>query len=190
MCFYTLSIATIISPSQSHLPLVAPEAMPRDLTKYITKTSEFYHIRGALSEVWKCILKTDQGSIDVCLQCFFYPLVWVWQHSRLQWNHYWCMLLRVVEQWSKSRKWVPRRFGALISNAWPCHFQRIFRELKTCARLNHQNILPVHGYTTNFGPFVAIVSPWVESGNLNFYLEKEDQNLPVIRRFEIVSIRL
>jgi hypothetical protein len=59
----------------------------------------------------------------------------------------------------------------------------------TCARLKHPNILPVHGYTTDFGPLIAIVSPWAGNGNLNVYLEKEG-NLPVIKQFEIVSVRL
>ncbi|KAJ8585674.1 kinase-like protein [Rhizopogon salebrosus TDB-379] len=64
--------------------------------------------------------------------------------------------------------------------------ERILRELKTCARLNHPNILSVHGYTTDFGPFVAIVSPWAGNGNLTVYLEKEDVNLLIIRRFQIL----
>jgi hypothetical protein len=75
MCFYPLSLATIISPSQSHLPLVAPEGMLRDLTEYISKTREFPDARGAFGDIWKCIFQTDQGPIYVCLQCSFYLLV-------------------------------------------------------------------------------------------------------------------
>ncbi|OAX38599.1 kinase-like protein [Rhizopogon vinicolor AM-OR11-026] len=65
--------------------------------------------------------------------------------------------------------------------------QRINRELKTCAKLKHPNILPVHGYTSGFGPFMAIVSPWAENGNLVDYLEREHANLPIIGRFRIVT---
>jgi serine/threonine protein kinase len=65
--------------------------------------------------------------------------------------------------------------------------QRIRRELNTCAGLHHPNILPVYGYTSGFGPFMAIVSPWAENGNLTTYLEREDANLAVVRRLQIVS---
>jgi len=66
--------------------------------------------------------------------------------------------------------------------------QRILRELKICMRLKHQNIMPVHGYTSGFGPFMAIVSPWAENGNLSTYLERDDTSLTVIRRFQIVNL--
>ncbi|KAJ8588144.1 kinase-like protein, partial [Rhizopogon salebrosus TDB-379] len=65
--------------------------------------------------------------------------------------------------------------------------QRIQRELRTCARLKHPNILPVYGYTFGFGPFMAIVSPWAENGNLIDYMEREDTaTLTVVRRFQIL----
>jgi serine/threonine protein kinase len=65
--------------------------------------------------------------------------------------------------------------------------QRIRRELKTCARLNHPNILPVYGYTHGFGLLMAIVFPWAKKGNLTTYLEDEDATLTLVRRFEVVS---
>ncbi|KAJ8591392.1 kinase-like protein [Rhizopogon salebrosus TDB-379] len=64
--------------------------------------------------------------------------------------------------------------------------KRIRRELRTCARLEHKNILPVYGYTFGFGPFIAIVSPWAEKGNLMTYLEHEGTMLTVVRRFQIL----
>ncbi|KAJ8595463.1 kinase-like protein [Rhizopogon salebrosus TDB-379] len=64
--------------------------------------------------------------------------------------------------------------------------QRIRRELNTCAGLHHPNILPVYGYTSGFGPFMAIVSPWAENGNLTTYLEREDASLAVVRRLQIL----
>ncbi|KAG1755340.1 kinase-like domain-containing protein [Suillus lakei] len=60
------------------------------------------------------------------------------------------------------------------------------RELRICASLKHANILPVYGYTSGFGPFIAIVSPWAENGNLTAYLEHEGATLTLIRRFQIV----
>ncbi|KAG1750958.1 kinase-like domain-containing protein, partial [Suillus occidentalis] len=63
---------------------------------------------------------------------------------------------------------------------------RIKRELRICAKLKHANILPVYGYTHDFGPFLAIVSPWAENGNLLDYLEHEGAALTLVRRFEIL----
>ncbi|KIK40073.1 hypothetical protein CY34DRAFT_807560 [Suillus luteus UH-Slu-Lm8-n1] len=65
--------------------------------------------------------------------------------------------------------------------------KRIKRELTICAKLKHANILPVYGYTHGFGPFLAIVSPWAENGNLSDYLEHEGTALTLVRRFEILK---
>ncbi|OAX30611.1 kinase-like protein, partial [Rhizopogon vinicolor AM-OR11-026] len=64
---------------------------------------------------------------------------------------------------------------------------RIQREIRTCARLEHRNILPVLGYTYGFGPLMAIVCPWAENGNLTTYLERQDITLAVVRRFQILT---
>ncbi|KAG2036658.1 kinase-like domain-containing protein [Suillus americanus] len=64
--------------------------------------------------------------------------------------------------------------------------KRIKRELRICANLNHLNILPVFGYTYGFGPFIAIVSPWAENGNLTVYLEREGATLTLVRRFQLL----
>ncbi|KAG2141990.1 kinase-like domain-containing protein [Suillus cothurnatus] len=66
--------------------------------------------------------------------------------------------------------------------------QRIRREIRTCARLKHPNILSVYGYTYGFGLFMAIVSPWADNGNLTAYLEREHAHLTTVRRFQIVSL--
>ncbi|KAG1891986.1 kinase-like domain-containing protein [Suillus subluteus] len=62
------------------------------------------------------------------------------------------------------------------------------RELKICAKLKHANVLPIYGYTAGFGPFVAIVSPWAENGNLTAYLEREGAALTLVRRFQMANI--
>ncbi|KAG2036651.1 kinase-like protein, partial [Suillus americanus] len=62
------------------------------------------------------------------------------------------------------------------------------RELRICANLNHPNILRVFGYTNGFGPFIAIVSPWAENGNLTVYLEREGAALTLVRRFQLANI--
>ncbi|KAG1852705.1 kinase-like protein, partial [Suillus subluteus] len=63
---------------------------------------------------------------------------------------------------------------------------RIKRELRICANLKHPNILPVYGYTYGFGPFIAIVSPWAENGNLSDYLKLNGVVLTLARRFRIL----
>ncbi|KAG2035022.1 kinase-like domain-containing protein [Suillus americanus] len=65
--------------------------------------------------------------------------------------------------------------------------KRIKRELRICANLKHPNILPVYGYTYGFGPFMAIVSPWAENGNLSNYLELNGVALTLARRFRLLS---
>ncbi|KAG2116774.1 kinase-like domain-containing protein [Suillus clintonianus] len=65
--------------------------------------------------------------------------------------------------------------------------KRITRELRICAKLKHKNILPVYGYTNGFGPFIALVSPWAEKGNLTAYLEREGADLTLVRRFQILK---
>ncbi|KAG1859333.1 hypothetical protein DFJ58DRAFT_726361 [Suillus subalutaceus] len=65
--------------------------------------------------------------------------------------------------------------------------KRIKHELRICANLNHPDILHVFGYTNGFGPFIAIVSPWAENGNLTVYMERKGVALTLIRRFQLAS---
>ncbi|KAG1805189.1 kinase-like domain-containing protein [Suillus subaureus] len=64
--------------------------------------------------------------------------------------------------------------------------KKIKRELRICASLKHPNILPVYGYTYGFGPFLAIVSPWAENGNLSEYLGLGGAALTLVGRFQIL----
>ncbi|KAG2138078.1 kinase-like domain-containing protein [Suillus bovinus] len=64
--------------------------------------------------------------------------------------------------------------------------KRIKRELRICANLKHANILPIYGYTHGFGPFIALVSPWAENGNLSDYLKREGEVLTLVRRFQLL----
>jgi len=66
--------------------------------------------------------------------------------------------------------------------------QRIQRELKICARLNHPNILPIYGYAHGFGRLVALVCLWAENGDLTTYLERKGSTLTHVNRFQIVSV--
>jgi hypothetical protein len=56
--------------------------------------------------------------------------------------------------------------------------------------LKHVNILPLYGYTYDFGPLPALVSPWVGSGNLTVYVERERNKLTMVDKFDIVCLPL
>jgi serine/threonine protein kinase len=83
---------------------------------------------------------------------------------------------------------------SVFFNVFMCYYarrfysQRIRREIKICARLQHKNILPIFGYTYGFGLLMAIVHPWAENGNLTMFLEREHSALRIVRRFKIVSL--
>jgi serine/threonine protein kinase len=91
---------------------------------------------------------------------------------------------------AKEKKIKVRHSMQVCDLLYTATLQRIRRELRTCALLKHRNILPVYGWTSAFGPFIAIVSPWAENGNLVTYMEHFGATLTVIRRFQIVSLPL
>ncbi|KIJ09700.1 hypothetical protein PAXINDRAFT_87099, partial [Paxillus involutus ATCC 200175] len=61
------------------------------------------------------------------------------------------------------------------------------RELKVWARLKHENILSLLGVATGFGPFTAMVCPWMDNGTLTSYLERNKEQLSLRDRLELVS---
>lgn len=65
--------------------------------------------------------------------------------------------------------------------------KRLRRELKVWQRLGHENVLPLYGITSDFGPYSSMVCPWVANGTLNKYLEQHAATLMVQERFSIVS---
>ena len=56
--------------------------------------------------------------------------------------------------------------------------------------LDHDNILPVYGHSSSFGPYAAFVSPWAANGDLTAYLEREYTWLPIVKKFGIVGLPL
>ncbi|KAL4064354.1 kinase-like protein, partial [Scleroderma citrinum] len=56
------------------------------------------------------------------------------------------------------------------------------REVHTWSKLNHANILPLIGITTEFDQTVSIVSPWMEKGNArNFVCDRFHDPRPFIK---------
>jgi hypothetical protein len=54
-------------------------------------------------------------------------------------------------------------------------------------QLQHENILPLLGFSYEFGPLPAMVSPWMHNGSLTTYLGKIFAELTSERKFQIVS---
>ena len=55
-------------------------------------------------------------------------------------------------------------------------------------KLNHTNVLPLFGTTSGFGPFPAMVCPWLENGTLTSYLERYGADLEILRILTLVRM--
>lgn len=54
--------------------------------------------------------------------------------------------------------------------------KRALREVHTCSKLRHQNVISVLGITTEFDGTVSIVSHWMENGNAHDYVQNTTIN--------------
>ncbi|KAF9245050.1 kinase-like domain-containing protein [Melanogaster broomeanus] len=54
-----------------------------------------------------------------------------------------------------------------------CPSQKLRRELKVWAGLQHTNVVPLLGVATGFGLLPAMVSPWFKNGSLSSYLARD-----------------
>ncbi|KAG2041344.1 kinase-like domain-containing protein [Suillus americanus] len=61
------------------------------------------------------------------------------------------------------------------------------REIKVWAKLNHRYVLCLHGTVTGFGPFRALVSPWMPNGTLSSYLTCAHETLTTMGRLHILK---
>jgi len=55
------------------------------------------------------------------------------------------------------------------------------------AKLKHINIQPLYGIVANMGPFIHIVSPWQDNGNLIEYLRKQMSGSVFVDKTKLVS---
>ncbi|KAG2033944.1 kinase-like domain-containing protein [Suillus americanus] len=60
------------------------------------------------------------------------------------------------------------------------------RETSIWAALKHQYVLPFHGTVEQFGPFRALVSPWMPNGTLNSYLDSHE-TLSMVDRLRLLE---
>ncbi|KAJ8587883.1 kinase-like protein [Rhizopogon salebrosus TDB-379] len=61
------------------------------------------------------------------------------------------------------------------------------REIGIWAILEHDYVLPFHGTVEGFGPFRALVSPWMPKGNLDSYLKHAGETLTATDRLRILK---
>ncbi|KIJ06169.1 hypothetical protein PAXINDRAFT_20626 [Paxillus involutus ATCC 200175] len=65
--------------------------------------------------------------------------------------------------------------------------EQLCLELKARAQLKHENILPLLGVATDFGPLTAAVYPWMENGTLTSYLQCDGGQLSLHDRLELLK---
>ncbi|KAH0833897.1 kinase-like domain-containing protein [Lanmaoa asiatica] len=68
----------------------------------------------------------------------------------------------------------------------PKKTKRVRREVKVWMKLDHTNVLPLFGTTSGFGPFPAMVCPWLENGTLTSYLERSNGDLEILQVLALV----
>ncbi|KIJ07120.1 hypothetical protein PAXINDRAFT_90906 [Paxillus involutus ATCC 200175] len=61
------------------------------------------------------------------------------------------------------------------------------REIRAWLHLDHINVLPLFGTTMGFGPFPAMVCPWLENGSLTSYLERRNDTLTKVERLTLLG---
>ncbi|KAG0693253.1 kinase-like domain-containing protein [Suillus ampliporus] len=60
------------------------------------------------------------------------------------------------------------------------------RELGIWKRLRHSNILTFMGTTSDFGPSVALVAPWIANGTLTSFLKHNNETLALLDRLHLL----
>ncbi|KAF9231202.1 kinase-like domain-containing protein, partial [Melanogaster broomeanus] len=65
--------------------------------------------------------------------------------------------------------------------------QKLCRELKIWGRLRHQNIVPLLGVVSGFGPLSSMVCPWIANGSLTSYLKRWDERLDISHRLALLQ---
>ena len=65
--------------------------------------------------------------------------------------------------------------------------QRLRRELRVWGKLDHPNILPLYGTTSDFGHYNSMVCPWLENGSVSKHMERCGDLLSMSDRLQLVS---
>ncbi|KAL5496173.1 hypothetical protein ACEPAH_3090 [Sanghuangporus vaninii] len=65
--------------------------------------------------------------------------------------------------------------------------KRLQHEIKVWKRLDHENVVPLHGTCSDFGRYLSLVCPWYEKGSLYQYVRKKDGELKLPERLQLLS---
>ncbi|OAX30934.1 kinase-like protein, partial [Rhizopogon vinicolor AM-OR11-026] len=65
--------------------------------------------------------------------------------------------------------------------------KRVRREVNIWGRLKHDCILPLWGVANNFGPYPAMICPWVKNGSLTGFLERKQDTLSSQDKFSLLN---
>ncbi|KAG1901163.1 kinase-like domain-containing protein [Suillus fuscotomentosus] len=79
------------------------------------------------------------------------------------------------------------RFPSLSDSEIAKINKNLDREIRIWAKLKHQYVLPLHGTVEQFGPFRALVSPWMPNGALDSYLHHAHETLLMIDRLRLLE---
>ncbi|KAG1872867.1 kinase-like domain-containing protein [Suillus tomentosus] len=65
--------------------------------------------------------------------------------------------------------------------------QRLLGDFRARKQLHHENLLPLLGFSHEFGLLPAMISPWIHNGSLTTYLEHHFTELTIKQKLLIVS---
>lgn len=72
------------------------------------------------------------------------------------------------------------------TNQWKIE-KRLRREIRVWSCLKHDNVLPLLGVTSDFGPYTAMVCPWIATGSLYHFLGDNKETLTMAIRLKILT---
>ncbi|KAG1853475.1 kinase-like domain-containing protein, partial [Suillus subalutaceus] len=64
--------------------------------------------------------------------------------------------------------------------------QRLLDDFHARKQLHHENLLSLLGFSRDFGPLLAMVSPWIHNGSLTTYLEHNFTELTIEEKLRIL----
>ncbi|KAG2053160.1 hypothetical protein BDR06DRAFT_480183, partial [Suillus hirtellus] len=65
--------------------------------------------------------------------------------------------------------------------------QRLLSDFRACKQLHHENLLPLLGFSHEFGLLPVMISPWIHNGSLTTYLEHHFTELTIKQKLLIAS---
>ncbi|KAG2088073.1 kinase-like domain-containing protein [Suillus discolor] len=65
--------------------------------------------------------------------------------------------------------------------------QRLLGDFRARKQLHHENLLPLLGFSHEFGLLPAMVSPWIHNGSLTTYIEHHFTEMTMEQKLRIVS---